>query len=261
MEIIEVIILAIVQALTEFLPVSSSGHLILVQELFDIESTIGVDVMLHFGTLLAIIVYFWSDLMAILNDLIKKHESKLALLLLVATVPAVVVGGLFGDFLDETFRNTSVVVLMMFVIGVAMILERKLKQDKNLELEKLSYKQVMFIGVAQLFAFIPGTSRSGITMLAGRSLGLDINRAARFSFLMGIPVIFGATISVLAEDESRTYIQDNLPATIVGVIVSAGLGYLAIAILLKIVRKWGLAPFGWYRVVLSAMLAILLLNT
>jgi undecaprenyl-diphosphatase len=98
-------------------------------------------------------------------------------------------------------------------------------------------------------------------MLAGRSLGLDINRAARFSFLMGIPVIFGATISVLAEDESRTYIQDNLPATIVGVIVSAGLGYLAIAILLKIVRKWGLAPFGWYRVVLSAMLAILLLNT
>lgn len=261
MQIFEVIILAIVQALTEFLPVSSSGHLILTQELFDIQSTIGVDVMLHFGTLVALVIYFWKDLMKIAHDVFVKHKSQLAVLLIIATIPAVIVGGLFENAIEESLRSTSVVVVMMFVIGVAMILERKLKSNKHMELDELTYKQALFIGVAQAFALIPGTSRSGITMLAARTQGLDITKAARFSFLMGIPVIFGATLSVLAESESRHYIQDNLLATIIGVVVSAGLGYVAITLLLKIVRRWGLRPFGWYRVVLSLMLAILLLNS
>jgi len=261
MEVIEVVVLAIVQALTEFLPVSSSGHLIFVQELFDIESVIGIDVMLHFGTFIALVVYFWNDLMSIANDIIFKRKSRLALLIIVATVPAVVVGGVFYNVIENSFRSATIVMTMTFVIGVAMILEKRLKTTRSMEIEKLSYKQVMFIGVAQLLSFVPGTSRSGITMLAGRSLGLDISKAARFSFLMGIPVIFGATVKVLFESESRIYIQQNLNATIVGVVVSAALGYLAIALLLKVVRKWGLAPFGWYRVVLSLVLVILLLNS
>jgi len=261
MQILEVIILAIVQALTEFLPVSSSGHLILTQELFDIQSSIGVDVMLHFGTFIALAVYFWTDLIKIAHDILTKHSSRLGLLLIVATLPAVIIGGLFSGMIEESLRSTSIVVTMLFIVGVCMILEKRLKTNKKLDLEKLSYKQVMFIGVAQVLAFVPGTSRSGITMLAGRSCGLNINQAARFSFLMGIPVIFGATLSVLARTESRNYIQDNLLATVVGVIVSAVLGWFAIAILLKVVRKWGLAPFGWYRVVLSLMLVILLLNS
>ncbi len=255
------IILAIVQALTEFLPVSSSGHLILTQELFDIESSIGVDVLLHFGTLLALVVYFWNDLAQIVRDALFKNNPRFALLLGVATIPAVIVGWLFRDNIENSLRSTNVVVIMLFVIGVAMIMEKRLKVKKSLDLDKLSYKQAIFIGVAQCLAFIPGTSRSGITMLAGRAQGLDVNKAARFSFLMGIPVIFGATLNVLAKDESRNYIQDNLLSTTIGVIVGAVLGWLAIALLLKIVGKWGLAPFGWYRVVLSLMLAILLLNT
>lgn len=261
MEILEVVILAIVQALTEFLPVSSSGHLLLTQELFDIESSVGVDVMLHFGTLIAMVVYFWSDIINVCKDVLLNKKYGFAGLLITATIPAVIVGGLFGDAIEESLRSTSIVLAMLAVVGLAMILEKRLKVDEKLELEALSYKQALYIGLAQLFAFIPGTSRSGITMLAGRSLGLKIDKAARFSFLMGIPVIFGATLSVLAKDESRSYITDNLVATMIGVVVSAALGYLAIILLLKVVKKWGLAPFGWYRVALSLMLAILLLNS
>ncbi len=259
--IIDTIILAIIQAITEFLPVSSSGHLILSQELFDIESNIGMDVMLHLGTLVALIIYFWGDLVGILRSLLHGKSPHLFWLLIIATIPAVIIGGLFEDFLDNTFRNIGTVIVMLFIGGVAMLLIDKFApktEDKTAE--KLSYKTALIIGLWQCLAFIPGTSRSGITMLSGRWQKLTYVEAARFSFLIGIPAIFGATIKILFDSGSRNYITDNFTATVVGIAVSAVLGLLAIKLLLDIVKKLGLKPFGWYRIALSGLLAILIIT-
>ena len=260
MTIIEVIVLAIVQALTEFLPVSSSGHLIITQDFMGIDRIIGVDVMLHFGTLVALVIYFRDDLIDMATDLVKKKQSKLAFLLIAGTVPAVIIGFFFNDIIENQLSSTIIVLVMLISVGVTMIYEKYIPSKPSLKIEQLSYRQIIRVGLWQCVAFIPGTSRSGITMIAGRLQGLDINRSARLSFLLGIPVIFGASMRILMGDTSRQYLANNMSTTLVGLVVSATLGYAAIALLLNIVRKYGLAPFGWYRIVLGVLLAILLLT-
>lgn len=259
MATLEIIILAVVQALTEFLPVSSSGHLIIAEEFSSIDSQIGIDVMLHFGTLIALVVYFWNDLVDLLKKIIKKENPKLVWLLAISTIPAVVVGLMFGDFFTDNLRNAQTVAIMLAVVGIAMMLVDRFFKNDQLAIEKMNFVQALKVGAWQVLAFVPGTSRSGITMLAGRSIGMSHDQSARYSFLIGIPIIFAATVGVLFEPESRYYISNQLTETVIGVLVSFVVGLAAIKVALSIVRKVGLKYFGIYRIGLSVLVVLILL--
>ncbi len=261
MNIIEVIILAAVQALTEFLPVSSSGHLLIAADLGHIPSSLAFDVMLHLGTLAALVIYFWTKLWAIVTDFVSGRDRRLLIKLLISSVPAALAGALFNDFFTNDVRSLNVVVAMLVVIGLVLIAADKLFPKKNNQsLANISNKTAFFIGCAQAIALIPGTSRSGITILAGRAKGLSNELAAEYSFLIGVPIIFGASLQTLADSATRSAIADQLAQTILGITVAAFLGVIVIRWLLSYLKSHSLAIFGYYRIALALVL-LLLINT
>ena len=258
MEMFEVIILAIIQAVTEFVPVSSSGHLIAASDGLNIESTLGLDVMLHFGTLVALVVYFWSDLIELLTK--ARSNYKLIRNIILTTIPAAFFGALFNDMLEDDARKIEIVIFMLVSVGLIMIFsDRWVKAGKH-KAEKLNSSQAWMIGLGQSLALIPGTSRSGITMLASRKAGLSNKQAARYSFLVGIPIIFGATVKVIFEPETQDYIADYPLNTFVGVMVAATVGLLVLPRLIAYLSTKGLVVFGWYRLALAGVLFIILQN-
>lgn len=263
MTIIQSIVLGVIQGITEFLPISSSGHLVFVPKIFGWgDQGIAFDVIVHLGSLLAVIVFFRQRLWNIfLAGCGKRKEGRgLGLLLLLSIIPAGIVGLLFGDIIENSLRATWVVgvglIFWGLVLGVADFYSGKGKEERGKSIEKVNWKQTLFIGCAQAIALIPGTSRSGITMTAGLFSKLDKKSAAEFSFLMSVPIIALAGFLKIIDLVQVGLGDLNLTVLIVGFISAAVSGFIAIAGLMKIIQKWSFMPFVVYRVVVG--IAILL---
>ncbi len=254
MSIIESLILGLIQGFTEFIPVSSSGHLLIAHEIFGGEkSTLIFDVALHTGTLLALVLYFRRDLFVLAKNLGSNNkDGKLARLLILATIPAVIAGLLFSGYIDENLRTPIVVVISLSIGGLVMLaVDHFAKAKKSMQ---VSSRQGLAIGVAQTLALIPGVSRSGATITAGMFMGLNRSQAARFSFLLAIPIIAGSALGVFLKDPDG--LSTGNWQIFVGVSVAFVSGLLAIKFLLGIISRVGLKPFAIYRIVLAAIVLV-----
>lgn len=259
MALISIFILALVQALTEFLPVSSTGHLIITQEIGGIDSSLAIDVMLHVGTLLALIVYYRRQLARIIRSFIKKDDNRLLINLLISSLPAAVAGYLLADVIEGGARNIILVAVMLMAVGLIMFFEdRLLPQKASKQYQDLSHAQALGIGIAQSVALIPGTSRSGISMIAGRMMKMNNKQAADYAFLIGIPIIAGAGLKVLTDSAAQDFLASYPFDAAFGVAVAAIFGYLAIDFVLQVVKKAGLKWFGAYRIALALVLLMLI---
>jgi undecaprenyl-diphosphatase len=267
MEILQPIIFGIIQGLTEFLPISSSGHLVLLPKFLNwTDPGLNFNVALHFGTLLAVVWYFRKDLLEIAT-LVKSRESKvvkpgiksrynkwIAWLLVVATIPGVIVGYFLNDLAEEVLRSPAIIIFTLVFFGGLLYWADKISKQKR-NLKKLNFKDAILIGLAQAVALIPGTSRSGITITTGLLLGLSRTAAARFSFLMSIPIILGAVVY-----KSPDLLEGGIGSyEILGILASAISGYFAIAGLMKFINKVSYKVFFWYRIVLAFLVLVFLI--
>jgi undecaprenyl-diphosphatase len=256
MSIFDALVLGLVQGLTEFIPVSSSGHLVIFHEILGTNNdSLAFDVALHVGTLIALLIYFRKDVWQLIKNLhLKNKDGRLARLLLVSTIPAALAGFLFGDAIDENLRSPMVVVITLTVVGVVMLLAERIAQPK--EEKEVTTKQGMSVGFAQVLALIPGVSRSGVTMTAGRLVGMGRVQAARYSFLLAIPIIAGSALGV-AVTENGAF--DQMGAEVlIGMLAAFVSGLLAIKFLLKVIGQVGLKPFAYYRFALAFIVLLTL---
>jgi len=265
LDFLHLILLGLLQGLTEFLPVSSSAHLILLPLLSEWQDQgLALDVAAHFGTLIAVIIYFQQDLKHIIGNGVKSvpwqesnTDARIFWFLVFATIPVSVVGFLGHDFISEYFRDPLIIAVATILFGMLLWLsDAKGNQDRDQS--TLCLKDILWIGLAQILALIPGTSRSGITMTAGLMLGLNRKTAARFSFLLSIPVIFLAgsyeTFTLIREGESADVISFA-----VVFILSWLAAWLTISLFLKFVEKTGMLPYVIYRLILGSVLLYLFL--
>lgn len=263
MTIVQALFLGIIQGITEFLPISSSGHLIFLPSIFGWEDQgLAFDVVVHLGSLLAVIVFFRNKLWKILKGFFAQDDLQnrnLGLLLILSIIPAGIIGLFFGDFIETGFRSATVVgfglIFWGVLLGLADKYSNKLQNPKNLE--KANWKNALFIGCAQAIALIPGTSRSGITMTAGLFAKFDRKSAAEFSFLMSVPVIGLAGALKIFELLSFGLGQLSLEILSVGFIASALSGFIAISGLMKLIQRWSFMPFVYYRVVVGILILFL----
>jgi undecaprenyl-diphosphatase len=269
--ILQALIMGIVQGLTEFLPVSSSGHLVIVPWLFGWDdafiTSLAFSVMLHLGTLIALLAYFRADWLRIIpaglatirdRSFRDDPDRKLAWLLVAATVPAAIVGFLFSDFFETQVRQIGLVAVTLIVGGVILwIADRVGRQDRTVA--DVTFPIAVGIGAAQTLALIPGISRSGISISAGRLAGLDRPSAARFAFLMATPITAGAIVF-----EARKLLTGEagvdvaIGPLIVGMVTSMVAGFVAIHFMLRYLRTRSLDIFVWYRFALAAVVIALL---
>jgi len=243
-----------VQGLTEFLPISSSGHLVLIPALLGREGPdLTTVAMLHLGTLFAVLLYYRTDLARMAR--FDRAGRRMMTIIAIGTVPAVVLGLAFESKLEELIDRPTTVAIMLMMTGVVLLATMVLRRGDRTT-EGLSPKDSGIIGLAQSLALIPGVSRSGMTISAGLARGMDRIEAARFAFLLGIPVIAGAgllsVVKAISEGGGIT------AATIVGMAVSAVVGYWAIAFLIRVLGRVGLAPFGIYCIAAGAISVVLL---
>jgi undecaprenyl-diphosphatase len=263
MDIVQIITLAIIQGLTEFLPISSSAHLILVPHLFGWQDQgLAFDVAMHIGSLIAVLFYFRQDLkLLLLNgfESIKTRqftsESRLLWGIIVATIPVAVVGLLITTtHWDQTLRSPTVIAVTLIFFGLLLGLADWLSKHERDEYS-LSWRDIMLIGLAQALALIPGTSRSGVTMTAALLLGLRRKAAARFSFLLSIPGILLAglheSVLLIKQDEAVAWLD-----LLLGALFSALSAYFCIKIFLGILDRIGMLPFVFYRLILGVVLII-----
>ena len=257
---ISVIILAIIQALTEFIPVSSSGHLIVAEELTALSSSLALDVALHSGTLLALLVYFATRIKQMVFS--AGTQKSLISALILTSLPAAAIGFLFGDVFEQDARSLGVVIVMMASVGFLMLFSETAftvnKKIKNIN--QISLANAFFIGLGQALALIPGTSRSGATMLAGKQMGLSNKLAAEYAFLAGIPVIAGATLKVFLDPDTNAVLREEPLRVLVGILVAALVGLFALRFLIQYLSEKGLRVFGVYRLALATILLIIWIN-
>ncbi len=259
MTYLDAIILGLVQGITEFIPVSSSGHLILTDQFFSTQSTFGFDVLLNIGTLAALVIYFRKRLYSIFIGIIRQKNWIIARNIIISTVPAAVLGYFLADRLEDgIFRNTAVVAVMLFIVGLIMVIEPKIRHAKEISLESLSKPRAVIIGFAQALALIPGTSRSGMTILAGRFSGLSHEKAAEYSFLIAIPILSGALLKTLLETSTQELINSSAGVIVVGITTAFVTGYFAISLMLKFLQNHSLATFGYYRIALALLILLTL---
>lgn len=254
LSLLESIILGLIQGATEFLPISSTGHLVLTDKILGFNSSFEFDVLLNIGTILALLIFYRKTLLELIVNC--RSNIRVFSLIIEATVPAVVIGYIWSDLIENKLQSAWVVVFMLIAIGLLMIWLPG--RSKGKPVEELSLNESRKIGIAQALALIPGTSRSGITILAGQSQGLNSVESARFSFLMAIPIISGATLKVALSEDGRNFISTNTTQLFFGNLASFLAGLLAVNFLIDILGKKGLKPFGWYRICLGIVLAVLL---
>ena len=267
----QAILLGIVQGLTEFLPISSSGHLILVPWIGDFtylqdheRFNKTFDVALHLGTLIAVVGYFRTEVLALIhgairllrNREIRDEGDKLTFLIVIATIPAVIVGGLGQNWIDDNLGDPWQIAILLIVFG--LVLGYADRRPQTRDMGSLSRSDAIKIGIAQAIALAPGTSRSGVTITMGRFLHLDRDSAARFSFLLLVPATAGAVVL-----KGAGVIKDGLPdgaagPMVLGVIASAVSGYLAIAWMLNYVRTRSYDIFVIYRVIVGILVLLLI---
>lgn len=267
--VLQAIVIGVVQGLTEFLPVSSSAHLILLPQVLGWDDAFinspSFVVMLHMGTLAALIAHFWRDLwryaragLAALRErrVGDDPDRRLALLLAASVVPAGVMGLLLENFVDTFFRQQLLVVVALLVVGAAILFLAERAADHTRRIDELRVRDALGIGLAQALALFPGISRSGITIAAGLFLGLERPAAARFALLMGTPIIFAAGLWKIPDLVGAGSFE---PAVLLaGMLASAVAGLVAIWFLLALLRRYSTDIFGAYRLVAAAVFATLL---
>ena len=264
MTTLQIVVLAIVQGLTEFLPISSSGHLVLVPYLVSwTDQGLAFDVAVHFGSLIAVCVFFRGDIMGLLRGSLRilggdvsSPQSYMALAIALGTIPAAAAGLMFASWIETNLRDPSIIVYTLAGYGILMALaDRFARRDKGIA--EVRIRDAVIIGVAQALALVPGTSRSGVTITAGRLLGFERQDAARFSFLLSAPVILLATLykggELLLGDTPVPWSELAL-----GAVVSAVVAYLSIEFFMRFVSRIGLAPFAIYRIALAGLILYVL---
>jgi undecaprenyl-diphosphatase len=271
LELLEAVLLGIVQGITEFLPVSSSGHLLLGQHFLGLDQDrfgLPFDVALHLGTLVAVVAFFWRDLNRIARAFARSlvpggrnladPDQRLAYLILASTIPAAGIGFLLEDFFETAVRSPWVVVFNLVLVGILFIVAEAVGR-RSRRAEKLRLWEAFGIGLAQAAALVPGVSRSGATITLGLFLGLRREEAARFSFLMSVPIIAGAGSMQLAEVASEGMDASGVVMFGAGFVSSAVVGYLAIRFFLRFVAHHSLRAFAYYRFGLAAVVVVALL--
>ena len=265
MDLIQAIVLGLIQGLTEFLPISSSGHLLLVPALFGWNDPgAGFTAVIQLGTLGAVLVYFWRDLVDMFKawtksfinkDARKDPKARLGWAVFVGTLPVVVAGLLFEKSIDSTLRSPFMVAATLIGLGLVLWLAEKLgRQDRGLD--EVRKRDGVWIGLWQVLALIPGSSRSGSTMTGALFLGFDRATAARFSFLLSVPAILGSGLYKLIKEQEMLFSAGAMP-TIIATVVAFVSGYAAIAFLMKFLQTRSTFVFVAYRVVLGIVVAVL----
>jgi len=261
MSIIQAIILGALQGLTEFIPVSSSGHLVLAEHFMGLPSSSTFDSLVNLGTFLALLFYFRKRIWDILIRLFTKGDFRLARNLIISAIPVGVAGFVFAGFFESAaIQSPAVVVTMLLVAGIAMVVLDKLpKLSEQKSEDSLPAKRAWVIGFAQVLALIPGTSRSASTMIAGRLMGFNYRQAAEYSFLLSIPVI-GAVIlkGTFLDKAGMAFIANNTGAWLASNISAFVFGLLAVSFMLKYLAKGNFKIFGYYRIALAAVIVLFL---
>jgi len=262
MSIINAVILGVVQGLTEFLPVSSSGHLVLLQKAFGITApTLFFDTMLHVGTLLAILAVMWRDIWGILRRIIQP----LTLYLIIATIPAVIIALVFGDGIEHAFESGKFLGVCFLATTALLIAAEFLSRRANASAglkkrEEMNWTDALIVGIMQAVAIVPGISRSGATISGALSRKLDRDLAARFSFLLSIPAILGAVVlqtkDLIKDGAGQTGESIGAAAIIAGTISAAAVGFFAVKLMLKIIRERPLYGFAVYTAVLGVLVIL-----
>lgn len=263
MDIITAIILGIVEGVTEFLPVSSTGHLILATELlgYDAAKWSVFNIAIQPGAILAIVVLYWRTFWAVGAGLLKWQAESVAFVrnLLIAFIPAVVLGLAFGDQIDALLENATVVAWALIAGGVGILIVEKLAKTENVYgISGVSVAQSVKIGLVQCLAMVPGVSRSGATIMGAMSLGIDRRTAADFSFFLAIPTLTGATALQLYKHRDAIHGGD-IELILVGAAVSFVVALAVVKAFMAVVTRYGFAPFAWYRIVAGAV-ALVWLN-
>ena len=283
MSIIEAIIIAIVEGLTEFLPVSSTGHMIIAQGLLGIESNEFVKaftVIIQFGAILSVIVLYWKRFFRLNKDIPESaKDSFISIILykyefywklLIGFIPAAILGFLFNDVIDNLLESVLVVAIMLVLGGIVMLFVDKWFNRPEEGPQNITYKNAFIIGFYQCIAMIPGVSRSMATIVGGMSRGLSRKNAAEFSFFLAVPTMAAATAYKFYKlikvpdggmfDFDFTLVVDNMAALIIGNLVAFVVALLAIKFFIGFVTKYGFKLFGWYRIIVGGILLILLLT-
>ncbi|MBQ9020197.1 undecaprenyl-diphosphate phosphatase [Candidatus Saccharibacteria bacterium] len=265
MGLLEAIILGLVQGLTEFIPVSSSGHLELATRLLGgrAEDFHLFLELINIGTLLALLIFFRKKILQILIDIFKNHNYTLAINILITSIPAGIIGFLLSSIIEKAgfFSSLYTIAIAMGVVGLLMIFVDKLPHLSKVKDENhLTKPRALAIGLAQTFALIPGVSRSGSTIVAGRLVGMNSESSAEYSFLASIPIMCGVVLKSFVSSSSRAYLMDNFGMLALSNFIAFLAGLLAIGFLMKFLKKSdNLKWFGYYRVILACIILILLL--
>lgn len=260
MQILQVIVLGIIQGIAEFLPISSSGHLVFVRKILGFtDEGLNFDIFLHLGTLLAIIIYFFKDWLKILKDLFNKKG--IFLQILIATLPAAAAGIFLEKTVENLFRNVLWVAVFLIMCGgffifAEMVYKNKLARQQARNLEKITWREALFIGIIQIFALLPGISRSGSTISAGIILGLKREESARFSFLMAALIIAGAGAFGMIDSIKSNSLDNFLFESMIGFFTAAATGYLSIKFLMAFLKKYKLNVFAFYLMIIGTGLLI-----
>lgn len=255
MSLIEAIIIGIIQGATEFLPVSSSGHAVLLPEIFGITNpTLTEVVVAHLGTLVAILIVFWRDLwhiaVAVLRGIVDRSplgtlDSRLGWFILVGSIPAALAGFFFESWFEDVFGNPTAAAFFLLVTAGLLVLGERLRTGTK-PLENMGWTDAIVVGLFQMFALLPGISRSGSTITGGLIRGLTRETATRYSFLLGAPIIFGAGMLGLLDLRDVPNLSAEIPVLLTIFITSAVVGLICIVFLLRWVRKHSLIPFAVY---------------
>ena len=272
MSILETIIIAIVEGLTEFLPVSSTGHMIIAQNLLGVESTEFVKAftfIIQFGAILSVVVLYWKRFFQLNHTpapegtgCVKRflHTFDFYWKLFVAFIPAAVLGLLFSDAIDAMLESVGVVAVMLVLGGIFMLFCDKIF-NKGSEDTSFTEKRAFMVGLFQCSSMIPGVSRSMATIVGGMSQGLTRKAAAEFSFLLAVPTMFGATlykVYKILKTGGMEMIMDNMTTLIVGNAVAFIVAMLAIKGFIKYVQKYGFKAFGWYRIIVGGLILVMM---
>lgn len=272
MTLLEVIIIAIVEGLTEFLPVSSTGHMIIAQNVLGVESTVFVKAftfIIQFGAILSVVVLYWKRFFRLNREPLPEgasavkrflHKFDFYWKLLVAFIPAAVLGLLFSDMIDAMLESVMVVAIMLVVGGVFMLFCDKLFGNGS-ESTKMTERRAFMVGLFQCISMIPGVSRSMATIVGGMAQKLTRKAAAEFSFFLAVPTMFAATVYKMCKlfsEGGTDIIMNNLGALIVGNLVAFVVAMLAIKFFISYVTKYGFKAFGWYRIIVGLVILALL---
>ncbi|MBE6485532.1 MAG: undecaprenyl-diphosphate phosphatase [Methanosphaera stadtmanae] len=271
LDIISAIILGAVQGLSEFLPISSSGHLALIPNLLGVETGLAFDTVLHIGTLVAIFSFFWQDIINLIKgfllslidltegfDVFKRElkivpEKRFAWLIIVGSIPTAIIGLLLKDAIENIFRGTIFVGFFLIITGLILYYSER-HSSGNITAKDMSFKQSIIVGICQGLAVLPGISRSGSTIASGLCLGLEREYAARYSFLLSVPAVIGAG---LIQIKDIATIDISFGVILAGFISSVVFGYLAIKLLMKMIKGWSLDIFAYYCWIVGAITLIL----